>query len=175
MNKNRYKSVISHTFNQKFFDCVFDHSRKLAEAHVHRITPEFKYVLNYDYKSHWERIYKEEFELQKDKSGCFVEIYENECPVGYTVGRIENTKFITNTFLSGKRAATDFPLVVDPQLWHELMIFIKEQGCDEYICETYEGGSIWKALKIITRGLRYPVNFKIGTPYSTMSMRWVAQ
>lgn len=173
-----YFATITNTFNQNIFNKVFDYSFIVANEYLEKTKYAQRTQSQLDNKKLWEKIYKEEFDLQKDKSGCFIEIYEKHndvvaVPVGYAVGRKEDQKFITNTFLSGRRAASNSPLVVDPQLWDDLMSFIKAHGCDEYVCETDQGGTVWKALKIISRSLRYPVNFKIGNPYSTMSMKWV--
>lgn len=172
-----YKGIISYEFNKNFFDVIFDHSSKVAISFIQSFRPDLIAIKNYDYRTHWENIYKEERERQ---DGFFIEAYEvlneDKNPIGYYVARINNKTLICNTCLPGKRKYAKEPVVLDLQMWRDLFDFAKEQGCNKYIWETDKNGIIWKALKMMARKLDNDITFTewqnpLQNGYSTMEIK----
>lgn len=169
----RYKTIISHNFNQELFDSVYEYSKKYAIGYTNYITPLFATNPMYDYKTHWENVYKDEQKCQAN--AFFVETYEitdavQLSPVCYFLAKIEGNAMISNVYLSAKRPNTRQPLVLDPVMYDDLMDLVKELGCSTFIQKTNSNGRIWQGLKMAAKFLDYKTTFEIGHPYSTMQL-----
>jgi hypothetical protein len=167
-----FEGVVSNNFNKSFFNKVFDHSSKFAINWSIRITPELQWIKNYDFRLHWERVYKEELKKQK---GFFIEGYEihgnEKTSVGYFVANIQNKTLTSNVALSAKRKHSVRPIVTDLGMWRGLIDVTKKLGCNEFVWQTDRHGRIWKALKIIANKLDNEISFKEGDPFSEMKVQ----
>lgn len=169
---NFFKGVTNNTFNKSFFNKVFDYSFSFAKNYTDRMSPELLQVKDYNYKAHWEKVYKEEVEKQK---GFYIEGYEihDDCktPVGYFVANIKDKTLTSNVALSAKRKYSVKPIVTDIGMWIGLIDITKRLGCNEFVWETDRHGRIWKALHIIAKRLDNEILFKKGDPYSEMRIK----
>lgn len=169
---NVFEGIVNRNFNKSFFDKVYDYSSPVAIKYTNRITPDKSWMKDFDYRAHWEKIYKEEVDMQ---DGFFIEGYEihgNErVPVGYFVANIQDKTLTSNVALSAERKHSKMPIVTDLGMWRGLMNVTRRLGCNEFVWETDRHGRIWKALHIIANRLDNEILFKEGDPYSEMRIK----
>lgn len=167
-----FEGIVSRDFNKSFFDKVYDYSSPFAINYSQRVSPTLKDMKDYDYRAHWEKIYKEEVEMQ---DGFFIEGYEihgdQKSPVGYFIANIQDKTLNSNVALSAKRKHSKKPIVTDLGMWRGLMDVTRNLGCNEFVWETDRHGRIWKALHIIANRLDNEILFKEGDPYSEMRIK----
>ena len=167
-----FECVPNKNFNESIFNRVFDHCAAFAIDYSNRVTPELKRMKDYNYRAHWERVYKEEQEMQDNS--FFIELFEiheeEKTAVGYFIVKIKDKTLVSNVALSGRRKSGS-RTVTNVGAWIALFELTKSLGCNEFVWETDRHGRVWKALHVIANRLDNEISFKEGDPYSEMRIK----